>query len=71
MNGRFARLRELESGVSGSVPHELLAEIDRGGDPDGCSAGLVRAVARADASSEEKEQWLANLRAALYPVFLS
>jgi mediator of RNA polymerase II transcription subunit 10 len=54
----FQRLHELEPTIKGSVPYELIEQIDQGNNPDDYSRKLVEESQQTAKRAEEKQRWL-------------
>jgi truncated hemoglobin YjbI len=54
----FEKLHALESTMKGSVPYELIEQIDQGHDPDDYSRKLVEESQQTAKRAEEKHRWL-------------
>jgi mediator of RNA polymerase II transcription subunit 10 len=54
----FQRLHELEPMIKGSVPYELIEQIDQGNNPDDYSRKLVEESQQSAKRAEEKQKWL-------------
>lgn len=54
----FKTLHELEPTITGSVPMELIEQIDRGNNPDDYSKKLVEAHQQSAKRVEEKQKWM-------------
>ncbi|OHT04304.1 hypothetical protein TRFO_28179 [Tritrichomonas foetus] len=58
----FQCLHELEPIVSGSVPMELLEQIDQGNNPDDYSKKLIEESQQSAKRIEEKRKWMQNFK---------
>jgi mediator of RNA polymerase II transcription subunit 10 len=54
----FQRLHELEPTIKGSVPYDLIEQIDQGNNPDDYSRKLVEESQQTAKRAEEKQKWL-------------
>lgn len=58
MINSFNNLHKLESGVVGSVPNQLIEQIDQGNNPDDFSKKLVEECRQSAKRVEEKQKWM-------------
>ena len=61
----FKNLHELEPKISGSVPLELIEQIDQGNNPDDYSRKLVEESQMSAKRVEEKQRWMRAFKDAL------
>ncbi|OHT08558.1 hypothetical protein TRFO_22901 [Tritrichomonas foetus] len=61
----FKTLHELEPTISGSVPMELLEQIDQGNNPDDYSRKLVEESQQSAKRIEEKQKWMQSFKDSL------
>ena len=54
----FQKLHELEPEVTGTVPRELIEQIDQGNNPDEYSKKLVEECQLSTKRVEEKQRWM-------------
>lgn len=54
----FGTLHELESSITGSVPIELIQQIDLGNNPDDYSRKMIEESNQRAKRSEEKQKWM-------------
>ncbi|KAK8834182.1 hypothetical protein M9Y10_043995 [Tritrichomonas musculus] len=58
----FKTLHELEPTITGSVPMELIEQIDRGNNPDDYSKKLVEESQQNAKRGEEKQKWMQRFK---------
>lgn len=61
----FKNLHALEPKISGSVPLELIEQIDQGNNPDDYSRKLVEESQMSAKRVEEKQRWMREFKGAL------
>jgi hypothetical protein len=61
----FRRLHELEPKIHGTVPYELIDEIDKGNNPDDYSRKLVEEAEQSEKRAGEKHRWMKAFRDSL------
>jgi mediator of RNA polymerase II transcription subunit 10 len=54
----FQRLHESEPMLKGTVPYELIEQIDQGNNPDDYSRKLVEESQQSAKRAEEKQKWM-------------
>ena len=58
----FKTLHDLEPTVTGSVPMELIEQIDQGNNPDDYSKKLVEESQQSAKRVEEKQKWMQSFK---------
>ena len=58
----FQTLHQLEDQVTGTVPQELIAQIDQGNNPDEYSKKLVEECQQSARRVEEKQRWMTSFK---------
>jgi mediator of RNA polymerase II transcription subunit 10 len=61
----FQRLHVLEPAITGSVPFELIEQIDQGHNPDDYSRKLIEESQMSAKRAEEKQKWMRSFKEAL------
>jgi hypothetical protein len=61
----FQRLHDLEPTITGSVPFELIEQIDQGHNPDDYSRKLIEESQMSAKRAEEKQKWMRTFKDAL------
>lgn len=61
----FQKLHELEPQVEGSVPLELIDQIDKGNNPDEYSRKLIEECRMSAKRVEEKQKWMSAFKDSL------
>ena len=58
----FNHLHQLEPSIKGSVPMDLIEQIDQGNNPDDYSKKLVEECQQSAKRVEEKQKWMQSLK---------
>jgi hypothetical protein len=62
----FRRIHDLEPKISGTVPFELIEEIDKGNNPDDYSRKILEEAEQNEKRAGEKHRWMKTYRDSLY-----